>query len=116
MYQSSVSTNNLPLIWKSVTVTPVFKKVDCNKAVNYCAISLTSICYKVLEHIIHSSIMCHFDTHEIFTNFQHGFRKQCSCESQLIITVDELAHNLDTGLQMDLILLYFSKVLDKVPH
>ncbi len=116
LYQSSVNTGNLPLIWKSATVAPVFKKGDRNKAVNYRPISLTSICCKVLEHIIHSSIMRHFDTHEILTDFQHGFRKQRSCESQLIITVDELAHNLDAGLQTDLILLDFSKAFDKVPH
>ena len=61
-------------------------------------------------------MMRHFDSCNIFTGFQHGFRKARSCESQLIITVDDITHNLDDDLQTDLILLHFSKVFDKVPH
>ena len=60
--------------------------------------------------------MRHFESYNILTNYQHGFRKARSCESQLLITVDKIIHNLDNGLQTDLILLDFSKAFDKVPH
>ena len=60
--------------------------------------------------------MHHFESWKILTDFQHGFRKARSCESQLIITVDDLDHNLGDDLQTDLILLDFSKAFDKVPH
>ena len=60
--------------------------------------------------------MHHFDTHSILTDFQHAFCKKRFRESQLIITVDDLAHNLDAGLQTDLILLNLSKAFNKVPH
>ena len=39
-----------------------------------------------------------------------------SCETQLIATVNDIAENLDTGKQTDVILLDFSKAFDKVAH
>jgi hypothetical protein len=37
-------------------------------------------------------------------------------ESQLILTVQDLAADLDKGQQIDAVLLDFSKAFDKVPH
>ena len=116
LFQASLDTGVLPSIWKSAIVAPVFKKGDRNSPSNYRPISLTVICCKLLEHIIHSSIMKHFILQNILTDFQHGFRKARSCESQLLITVDDIARNLDNGLQTDVVLLDFSKAFDKVPH
>lgn len=47
---------------------------------------------------------------------QHGYRMSRSCESQLILTIQNLANSLNNGEQIDAILLDFSKVFDKVPH
>ena len=60
--------------------------------------------------------MDHLSRLNLLTDCQHGFRKQRSCETQLIITVDDLAKNLDANEQVDVILLDFSKAFDKVPH
>ena len=70
----------------------------------------------MLEHVIRSAITEHFDRHNILVDAQHGFRKKRSCESQLILTIDDLAAVLDEGGQTDTILLDFSKAFDKVPH
>jgi hypothetical protein len=43
----------------------------------------------MLEHIICSSIMEHLDRHKILYDAQHGFRKQRSCGSQLILTIQD---------------------------
>jgi len=46
---------------------------------------------------------------------QHGtFRKHRSCETQPILTVDDLNRSLDNSEQVDAILLDFSKAFDKV--
>ena len=72
---------------------------------------------KVLEHIICSSIYTHLEESKILTDVQHGFRKRRSCETQLTITVDDLAQILNsTSGQADATLLDFSKAFDKVPH
>jgi len=70
---------------------PVFKKCDQANPANYRPISLTSVCSKAIEHAVHSNVMKHLEQHNILTDQQHGFRKGRSCESHLIITVNDLA-------------------------
>ena len=48
--------------------------------------------------------MHHFEDNDILFANQHGFRKNHSCDSQLILTVEDLAMNLDHGDQMDMII------------
>ena len=60
--------------------------------------------------------MRHMEDKKILTDTQHGFRKHRSCESQLIITIQEIAKTIDDRKQTDVILLDFSKAFDKVPH
>jgi len=97
-------------------VVPVFKKVSCTEPSNYRPISLTCICCKVFEHIIVSSISGHANTYNIICTEQHGFCKQHSCETQLLETISDLFASLNSGNQIDLLLLDFSKAFDKVSH
>ena len=60
--------------------------------------------------------MDHLDGFRILSNAQHGFRKKRSCESQLILAIQDLAKGIDAREQHDVILLDFSKAFDKVPH
>ena len=60
--------------------------------------------------------MGHLDNNHLLSDVQHGFRKKCSCESQLILTIQDLANGLNDGEQIDAILLDFSKAFDKVAH
>ena len=89
---------------------------EINKAASYTPVSLTSITCKLLEHIIHSNVMAHFDKHTILKDNQHGFRKRRSCETQLIVTIPETAPRLSKRNQEDIILLEFAKAFDKVPY
>jgi hypothetical protein len=116
IFQTSLNCGKLPSAWKEAFITPLFKKGDKNIASNYRPVSLTSICCKLLEHIIHSTVIRHLEQHRILNDAQHGFRKSRSCESQLIITIQDLANSLNAGEQVDAILLDFSKAFDKVPH
>ncbi|MCG8034813.1 MAG: hypothetical protein JAZ03_21935, partial [Candidatus Thiodiazotropha taylori] len=116
IFQASIEEGKVPDDWKTALVTPVFKKGDRTAPANYRPISLTSVCCKLLEHIIHSQVMHHLDLHSILTDQQHGFRKKRSCESQLVITIQDLASAIEEGEQIDAILLDFSKAFDKVPH
>ena len=84
-------------------------------ASNYRPVSLTSIACKLLEHIVLSSIIDHFDRHRVLCDEQHGFRVKRSCESQLLITIDDITRNMEEGDQTDIILLDFAKAFDKVP-
>ena len=96
------------------------KKEEHHKTENYRPVSLTSISCKLLEHVVHSTIMDHFDQHHILCDQQHGFRTRISCETQLLttllLTLDEIGKNMDHGEQTVVVLLYFSNAFDKVPH
>ncbi|KAI8504923.1 hypothetical protein Bbelb_170320 [Branchiostoma belcheri] len=47
---------------------------------------------------------------------RHGFRKAHSCETQLLLTVDDLVSAHDNKLQVDMGILDFSRAFDTVPH
>ena len=116
VFQASLNQSRIPDDWRAAWVAPVFKKGDRSRAGNYRPVSLTSICCKTLEHIIYSNIMSHFTSNNILTDYQHGFRSGRSCETQLILTIEDLARGLDSAKQIDAVLLDFSKAFDKVSH
>ena len=60
--------------------------------------------------------MSHLEEFKIVSDIQLGFRKSHSCETQLRITLEDLAKNLDHGKQSDINLLDFAKAFDNVPH
>ena len=60
-----------------------------------------------MEHIIHSSVIKHLDQHDLLCQEQHGFRKNHSCESQLINSMQDLT---------DVVIMDSEKAFDKVPH
>ena len=81
---------NVYLTIKDAHVVPLFKKDERHLASNNRPVSLTSITCKVMEHIVHSSVMGNFDRNKFLTNAQHGFCKKRSCESQLIVTIHDI--------------------------
>ena len=93
-------------------VAPILKKGSKLQAVNYRPVSLTCITCKLFEHIL-----AHLEDNNFFTDLQHGFRSGRSCETQLVITFQDLAqmHN-KKGSQIDIAVSDFSKAFDTVPH
>ena len=71
---------------------------------------------KVFEHIICWHIHKHLEQHDILTSLQHGFGSRRSCETQLLVTLFDLLSLRDTKVQVDVLVLNFSKAFDTVPH
>ena len=69
-----------------------------------------------MPYIVASSLSKHFTELNILYELQHRFRERRSCETQLIMLIDELPKTMQMGKQTDLILLDFSKAFDKVAH
>ena len=61
-------------------------------------------------------MMSHLDPCGIITNYQNGFRKGLSTETQLTAAVYDWSHTLHKGNQTDVLFLIFSKAFDSVPH
>ena len=116
IFQLSLTSGTLPEDWTKARVTPIYKKGDKSTAANYRPISLTCIVCKLMEHIITSHLVKHLNNNNILYDLQHGFREKRSCETQLVMLIEDLASNLQAGRQTDLILLDFSKAFDKVTH
>ena len=116
IYEQSLKSGQLPSDWLKADITPVYKKGCKNLAGNYRPESLTCILCKLLEHIICSHIHKHFDGHGILIAFQHGFLARMSCETQLLVTLQDLLSIRDRGTQIDLAILDFSKAFDTVLH
>ena len=116
IFQCSLDTGTTPEDWKAANIVPIHKKNDRSNPANYRLISLTCITSKIFEHIIASHIMHHLETNSILYDLQHGFRRNRSCETQLISFIHELMSNHNKDIQSDIILMDFAKAFDKVPH
>ena len=95
LFNQSLTSGELPDDWTTANVSPVFKKGSKSDPSNYRPISLTSVVCKCLEHVIHRHIMFHIERHQILTDCQHGFRKNRGCDTQLLITVDDIARSVE---------------------
>ena len=78
--------------------------------------ALSCICSKILENIVYSHVFAHLSKHNILCDQQHGFWQSRSCETQLILTINDFAESLNRNEQTDVIFLDFSKAFDKVSH
>jgi len=118
IFKTSLRQGSLPEDWLHAYIVPAYKggNKDKNLPENYRPVSLTSICCKTLEHIVYSNVMSHLNKNKVLSSYQHGFRENRSCVSQLLITVNDFARNLNDQKQTDTILLDFSKAFDKVNH
>ena len=116
IFNYSLTTGCLPDIWKEANISAVYKKGSRHSPDNYRPISLTCIMCKLLEHIISGHIHTFLDSNNILVDSQHGFRSGRSCETQLVYTFNDLAHNKEMGMITDVIILDFSKAFDSVNH
>ena len=106
----------LPNDWRTAHVSPIFKKGDRSLASNYRPVSLTSICCKIMEHILFKHIIQHLQTNNVLSDAQHGFQRRRSTETQLLLCIHDFVTGIDNCHQTDAILLDFSKAFDVVPH
>ena len=98
IYNELLAQGTVPDDWRQANVAPVYKKGEKYDAANYRPVSLTCICCKILEHIIVSNINKHLSLENILADYQHGFRSQRSCETQLVQFFHDMASNLDRAL------------------
>ena len=116
IFQDSLKQGVVPTDWQKANVTPIYKKGEKYKAINYRPVSLTCVLCKTMEHVIASQIMKFLSENKIWYNFQHGFRSGLSTETQLVEFSQDILSSMNDGLQTDVIVMDFSKAFDKVSH
>ena len=115
IFSESMETGEVPDIWKHARVTPIFKKGAKGEPGNYRPVSLTSIPCKLMEQLIKDKLVEHLEKHGLIRDSQHGFMKNRSCATNLVIFLDKLTQIVDRGGVADVIYLDFAKAFDKVP-
>ena len=116
LFIKSLNTGDVPQDWKLANVTAIFKKGKKCSPSNYRPISLTVNICKVLESIIRDKIIELLEKHTLVRDSQHGFVRNKSCLTNLLVFVEKVANYLDSGYPVDVIYLDFQKAFDKVPH
>ena len=118
IYTKSLDTGEVPAEWRTANVSPVYKKGVKSQLKTRPISLLTSVCCKILKHIIARNIMQHAEENNSLYPLQHGLRKGRSCEKQLIEFVDDISKNLQEGRQTDIhvLIMDFAKAFDKVNH
>ena len=116
IFNQSLSLGKSPADWKMQYITPILKPgKEKTDPASYRPISITSVCCKVLEHIIYSQSMDHLQKYNILSDLQHGYRNGCSTETQLLKVIDKFAKALEDEAQLDAISLDFARAFDVVP-
>ena len=116
LFSAPLHQGFIPQVWKQAIVTPLFNKCNGSNPSNYRPISLTCICCKILEYIIHTNIMSHFSSCNILCRHSIWILKNYSAELQLIKVSHDLAYSLNNKGQTDVVLLDFSNTFGKVSH
>ena len=94
IFIQSLSSGEVPLDWKTAKISAIYKKGERSDSGNYRPVSLTSLPCKIREHILSSNIRRHLDENNILSPSQRGFRKNLSCETQLLTTLEDLAKRI----------------------
>ena len=112
IFERLLNTGDVPYDWRIANVTPIYKTGEHCDLQNYRPIPLTS---KIVEHIS-SHLMKHLENNNLLYEYQHGFRHNRSCKTQLVLFINDLAKSYDNGKQTDVILMDIAKAFDTVPH
>ena len=109
IFMQSLTTGEVPSDWKKQEIRLIYKKGPKCEASNHRPVSPTCVTSKLPEHIVCSQVSGHLNEHGILTWFQDGFWAECSCKSQLAVTMHDLHKLFDDGTQVDIGILDFSK-------
>ena len=116
LFRISLDSGVLPQEWKISNVVPVFKAGDECQASNYRPISLLSIVSKVLERVVHNSLLSHIEDNSLLSGVQFGFRPGCSTQEALLSVTKCWYEALDRRNSTVAVFLDLSKAFDSLPH
>ena len=97
LFNKVYDTGDIPQIWKSANITPLFKKGDRTLVNNYRPVSLTCILSKIFEKFLQEHLLKHLLQHNLLSLHQHGFRPGHYCATNLLTVIDNWTRALDEG-------------------
>ena len=118
IFHQALATGKFPENWKKGNVVPVYKKGDKSIPKNYRPVSLLPIFSKLFEKCIYDTLYGYFESNDLFSSCQSGFRKGDSCVSQLLSITHNIFKGFDANPTLDTrgVFLDISKAFDRVWH
>ena len=103
-------------IFKTAKVVPIFKAGDKHLVRNYRPISLLSCLSKVLEKVIKNRCISFFEKHEIFYDFQYGFREKRGVMHALLDVITRVCDVIERNKFTALLLMDLHTVKLSIPY
>ena len=119
IFRLSLASGVFPNHWKKGNIVPIHKKGDKSIVKNYRPVSLLPILSKLFEKCIYDTLYSYFESHNLFSECQSGFRKGDSCVSQLLSITHNIFKGFDaspSSLDTRGVFLDISKAFDRVWH
>lgn len=114
IFNMCIAQGTFPERWKIAHITPVYKSGSKHEVENYRPISILSAIPKVFEKLVHGRVYPVLHQHII--GEQHGFVKNRSTSTNLLLYTQYLFEAMDNRTQVDTIYTDFKKAFDKVDH
>lgn len=103
-----------PKVFKHSIVHPIFKSGDRDRVCNYRPISILPGISKLIEKIINKRLLSYFESKNLFSPNQYGFRSGRSTDGAVHELIDYVVKNLDKSNKVIGIFLDLAKAFDTV--
>lgn len=115
LFRIILDEGNIPPIWKTSFIVPIFKKGDPSSPGNYRPISLTCTFCRIFERILVKKMVEFLNRINFFNKEQFGFLKKRSTTTQLLTMLEDFYNAIQRGENIDVIYIDFAKAFDTVP-
>lgn len=114
LFNKCVAEGNWPNDLKITKIIPIFKKGGEDLPDNYRPVAIGPIISKTFEIIMKERLVSYFDSKDIISPSQYGFRKNSSTVKALLSLICSIVDGLDEGLPTHAVLCDLTKAFDCV--
>ena len=115
IYNISLISGVLPVVWKTAKVKPLHKKGD-KYDMNYRPISIIPVSAKILERLMYNRITSFLCENKILSEAQNGFRKGKSIDTTIQSYIERIQKALSNQLHTIGLFIDLSKAYDVLNH